>query len=334
MDPLSARRVVPGLAFVLAVGLLTACGGSAKTLRELREQTVCTLDLPGSRLDLVPGPGVHVSARLVSEEDDDARHRLRELLDEDEPTGLARVLVQTPRPLLGVVIDDLGLHPNQIAGLWSLGQPLTWALLPHATHSAAYASWLAEAGASIMIHLPMEPEETRHMTLPGYLRHDATPAERARHVREALEALPDATSLNNHMGSRLTADAAIMAEVIAQLPDDMVVLDSRTTPDSQLAAAGVGAGHPVARRTTFIDNERSHEAILAQLEVTLEHARKEGSAVAIGHPYPETVEALRTFLLEHGHEVHLVPIEAIATPATPSPWVRRCREAASAATPE
>lgn len=326
MDPVTQMKL-QAACLALCVGL-AACGGATVSLQELREQTVCAIDrgAPDARVDLVPGPGVHLSVRLVTDQEDAARHHLRELLDRDEATGLARVLVQRPRPMIAVVIDDLGLHPNQLAGLWALGQPLTWALLPHTPHAAAYASWLTETGASIMIHLPMEPEEAKHMTLPGYLRQDATSAERARLVREALDALPAATSLNNHMGSRLTTDPRVMAEIVAQLPPDMVVLDSRTSPDSQLAAAAATAGRPVARRTVFIDNERDHDAILAQLELALTRALGEGAAVAIGHPYGETVEALRTFMLLHGHEVHLVPIEAIATPATPSRWIRGCRE--------
>ncbi|MNT99535.1 Divergent polysaccharide deacetylase [compost metagenome] len=42
----------------------------------------------------------------------------------------------------------------------------------------------------------------------------------------------------------------------------------------------------------FLDDVRTAEAIAGQLRLGVELARKQGSAVLIGHPYPQTLEVL------------------------------------------
>lgn len=311
------------LAAALAA-LLGACSGPGSELREARQRTVCAIGDDGWRLDLVPGPDVHLSLRAVTDDPETARRELRRRLDRDEPSGVARLVIAEPRPMLALVIDDLGLHPGQIAPLWALGQSITWALLPHTEHATTYARWLAESGASMLVHLPMEPDDPRHMTLPGYVRMADSAARVGELVDQAFEAIPGAVGINNHMGSRLTADRAAVDRVVAALPADAIVLDSRTAPESELTAAARRAGHPVAQRTVFLDNLREVDAILGQLDEALRHAQEHGSAVAIGHPYAETVEALRRFLAAHGEEVHLVPIERVTAPPTQPAWLARC----------
>src|SRR5690606_13665689 len=118
----------------------------------------------------------------------------------------------------------------------------------------------------------------------------------------SLAAVTGAVGLNNHMGSRLTREPALMREVVDALPRDFLVLDSRTTRRSQLAHTARGR-RPVAQRDVFLDNVRQVDAILAQLRQAVRIAHERGQAVAIGHPYPETVEALRRLIAEHGDEV-------------------------------
>jgi polysaccharide deacetylase 2 family uncharacterized protein YibQ len=79
-------------------------------------------------------------------------------------------------------------------------------------------------------------------------------------------------------------------------------------------AAALDAGIPAARRDVFLDSSRDPADIRAQLERLKRKARSHGVAVAIGHPYPETIALLEESLpalIEEGFE--LVPASAVLT---------------------
>ncbi|MCB9727599.1 MAG: divergent polysaccharide deacetylase family protein [Deltaproteobacteria bacterium] len=324
-------RRMAGLGGGLGVLLLTAvCGGVTPTLTERQQEAVCSIGDRYGRLDMMPSGFEGMAVRVVTEAPDAAREGLRGTLTVGGEPALSIARIEEPRPKLAIVIDDLGLHPGQLLGLWSLGQPLTWALIPEAPYTPGYAEWLQGHGASMLIHLPMEPLAPEMMGISGYLREDQGLAERRAIIEDALEAVPGAIGFNNHMGSLLTTDRDVMREVIEAMPPDFLVLDSRTTATSQLARAAREAHRPVAERAVFLDNERAPERIVAQLEEALAIASERGSAVAIGHPYPETVEAIRAFVSRHGHDVHLVPIERVTEPPLLPPWLRSCPAGAAA----
>jgi hypothetical protein len=169
----------------------------------------------------------------------------------------------------------------------------------------------------------MEPEHAGHMTLKGYIRMDQSPSEQLALFGKHLMEVPGAIGFNNHMGSRLTADSATMAVLLRAVPREWVVLDSRTSSKSQLERLAKRR-FPTARRTLFVDNERSEEAVLAQLEFALGDALTKGKTIVIGHTYPETAKALERFLKLHRDRVHLVPVERLATPRAMPAWQRRC----------
>ncbi|MEZ4265204.1 MAG: divergent polysaccharide deacetylase family protein [Myxococcota bacterium] len=318
-------RRLAGLAGALWVLLLTAvCGGTTPSLTDRQQRAICAIGDRFGRLDMMPSGLEGMAIRVVTDDPDAARNGLRTTLTGDTEPALSIARIEEPKPQIAIVIDDLGLHPNQLLGLWALGQPITWALLPEAPHTAAYVDWLSSHGASMLIHLPMEPIERGLMSFPGYVRVDQSEAERRAIVDDAMAAIPGAVGFNNHMGSLLTTDPAALRDVIEATPPDFLVLDSRTTAESRLAEVARSLNRPVAERTVFLDHEREPHKIAAMLEQALAVANERGSAVAIGHPYPETVAAIRSFLARHGHEVQLVPIERISDPPLLPPWLRSC----------
>ena len=115
--------------------------------------------------------------------------------------------------------------------------------------------------------------------------------------RAALDSFDGYVGVNNHMGSRFTADRASMAPVLAELHRrGLLWLDSRTTPNS----AGIGLAQelkmPWVGRDVFLDNEETVAAVKAQLAKTEQVAKRQGYAVAIGHPHDATIEALASWL--------------------------------------
>lgn len=285
---------------------------------------LCHLEDALERVDLLPDGPDGLALRLVSEDPVYAVSVWQRLVAKGTPASVRRIRVERPRPKLAIVVDDLGLHPGQVTALWSLGQPLTYAVIPHLPHTIEYARWLTDRGASFLVHLPMQPIQQDHMTLPNFLTIEQRPSERRGIVAAAMAVLPAAVGVNNHMGSLLTARRDIMDEIVGVLPRGTVVIDSRTSQDSQLGAAARDRGLPTADRTVFLDNEVKVEAIGAQLLTALRHATERGQAIAIGHPHDETVEALRAFIRDHGHQVHFVSIERVVSPEVKPPWLRGC----------
>jgi polysaccharide deacetylase 2 family uncharacterized protein YibQ len=285
---------------------------------------LCALEDAVDRVDLLPDGDDDMTLRLITENPIEAVRAWQWLTAKGAPKRMTRIKVERPRPMITIVMDDLGLAPGLLPELWGLGQPLTYALIPHLQYTFSYSRWLTDRGASFLIHLPMEPEEAELMTLPGYITEEQRTHERQGIVRAALAVLPGAIGLNNHMGSQITKNTTIMEEIVGAIPPDLVILDSRTSDLSILSKVSASQGRPTATRTVFLDNVLKTEAITEQFMETLRVAKATGRAVAIGHPHKETLQALRTFIAAHGHEIHLVPIERLAEPAARPTFLRNC----------
>jgi polysaccharide deacetylase 2 family uncharacterized protein YibQ len=113
-------------------------------------------------------------------------------------------------------------------------------------------------------------------------------------TQAALDAVPGALGVNNHMGSQLSADRRSMDLVLGELArHGLYFLDSRTSPDTVAYRTALGLGMAAAERQVFLDPDPDPEAIAGQFWRLLNLARQRGSAIAIGHPYPSTLEVLR-----------------------------------------
>ncbi len=216
--------------------------------------------------------------------------------------GRERELADLARPLpaaaLVLVIDDLGQSLEAAEALAALPFPVTLALWPRASGTGAAANLAGQRGLDCLVHMPMEPlpraDGSRPKPGAGALFTDMSPQALAAALEPALSAVPTALGLNNHMGSRFTGSASASRQLCAQLAGrGFAVLDSLTSPHSRLAEAARAAGLVSVTRAVFLDTQRKTDAILAALDAAAARARSGGFAVAIGHPYPETLSALR-----------------------------------------
>jgi hypothetical protein len=165
-----------------------------------------------------------------------------------------------------------------------------------------------------MLHLPMEAVEARPLG-PGAVTLHMTRKEFIRTVSEGLGSVPHVRGLNNHMGSLLTRHPGHMDWLMLAMNafGNLYFIDSRTTAES--VALQVADEHlvPHRRRDVFLDNERDPARIHAQLVKLVAKAREDGTAVGIGHPYPETLTVLEQMIPRLGpdHGVRLVPASEI-----------------------
>ncbi len=214
----------------------------------------------------------------------------------EEPRSSEVATVSLPAPAEGgrvaLVIDDLGRSLDDLHAIEGLNVPVTYAVLPFEEQTPEVVAELRQSGAEILLHLPMEPAGTKDPG-PGALRLGMTPEQLRQSTLAALQAVPGASGVNNHMGSGLSADEASMTTILGVLSSrGLFFLDSRTSAQSVAYRVATRLGLPAAERQVFLDPDLSPEAIRAQFHRLLGLARTRGAAVAIGHPFPETLAIL------------------------------------------
>jgi polysaccharide deacetylase 2 family uncharacterized protein YibQ len=199
---------------------------------------------------------------------------------------------------LVIIIDDLGESMTTARRLADLPFKVTFSVLPHNTKARQVAQLARREGLELLMHLPCEPEgyPTKADSGPGTLKADMSEAELERLLADNFSRLPEVDGVNNHMGSRLTKDARAMTVVLSHLKGrGKFFVDSLTTPDSSVRKVSKKLGMRYYRRHVFLDNSATEHAILLQLKKAESLAKRTGVAVAIGHPYPETLSALETW---------------------------------------
>ncbi|MBH3459398.1 MULTISPECIES: divergent polysaccharide deacetylase family protein [Pseudomonas] len=189
---------------------------------------------------------------------------------------------------MSIIIDDLGQNNERDSRTLALPGPVTMAIMPDTPHATDFARQAHKAGRTVILHMPMDPA-----TGP-YAWHPGLPIEElARRLDAALLKVPFAAGINNHMGSRMTAQRDAMAWLMGNLQGrELFFVDSRTSAATVAAAEAQAIGLAHVSRDVFLDDVRTTEAIAGQLRQGIELARKQGSAVLIGHPYPQTLEVL------------------------------------------
>lgn len=208
----------------------------------------------------------------------------------------------TPRPelppdargRLAILLDDAGQAMDLVPRAAELPPAIAVAVLPFLPYSAETATELYNAGHEIWLHLPMEAAGAENPG-PGAVLVGMTSDEIRTTVHSALNNVPHVVGVNNHMGSKATANLRTMTWVMQELSSrGMAFLDSRTTVQTVAEDAARAQGILTGRRHVFLDNVRQRAAVRAQLDEAIYHARSEGEAVAIGHLTRVTIDVLTT----------------------------------------
>jgi len=196
-----------------------------------------------------------------------------------------------------LIIDDLGFDGQPLERLMALDPNINASILPNGTRTAEFARRLNARGFEILCHLPMEP---RGGEAPGRnaILTSMSDEEIARLTRENIESVPYARGVNNHMGSRATADRRVMTSVLRAMPGELYFIDSRTGSGSVAEDVARELNVRTAARHVFLDDETSERAVRRQVRELAEAAQKKGVAIGIGHPYPVTLRVLAEELPE------------------------------------
>lgn len=200
------------------------------------------------------------------------------------------------RPLIAIVIDDVGIDRPRSKRAWELPGPITLSFLPYAKDLQEQAKAARAHGNEIMLHMPMEPMGHADPG-PNALLVSLSDSELRQRVTADLDSFDGYVGVNNHMGSRFTAFRPGMETVLRLLKArGLLFLDSRTTAQSVGETLAQELGVPTITRNVFLDDDQAPAAVRHQLAQTEEVARRQGFAVAIGHPHENTLKALSEWL--------------------------------------
>ncbi len=218
------------------------------------------------------------------------------------------------RPLIAVVIDDLGLSEEKVRRTSALRGPLTLAFLPYADDLSDLTAVARAGGHELLVHLPMEPGSKATDPGPNALLTEYGVRDLLSRIEWNLGRLDGYVGINNHMGSRFTADPSGMAVVLSELNRrGLMFLDSRTSAKTVGDKLARTIGLPSVERDVFLDPDGARSDVAGQLVELERTARRQGYAVGIGHHYDVTLDTLEGWLstLEDRGFV-LAPITAIA----------------------
>lgn len=220
---------------------------------------------------------------------------------------------------IAIIIDDIGYHLARGQRTIDLPADITLSFLPHAPNSHTLAVIAHSQGKEIMLHAPMSNTSGKPLDA-GALTSDMTRPQFLEVLRQDLAAIPHIQGLNNHMGSMLTQQADPMHWLMSELIDQQLFfIDSRTSPNSLAYEIAQDYALPSLKRDIFLDHQRNTAFIEQQFDQLIRLASRRGWALAIGHPYPETLAVLEQRLpqlAELGIEV--VAVSTLLQPQMPA----------------
>lgn len=217
---------------------------------------------------------------------------------------------------IAIIIDDIGYSRSRLRNFLELEIPITFSILPRLKLSHALAEEIHSEGHEVMLHQPMEPLSSHIDPGPGavYVGDDADKIIRI--IDENISEIPFVTGINNHMGSRFTARQKEMKETLLAIKTKgLFFIDSFTTPHSMAYNTAKKLDITTACRDIFIDIIPEESAIITQLHWLRKLAVCSGWAIGIGHPHPETANAIACFAKElNMSAISMVHISSLITP--------------------
>ncbi|AXP37284.1 divergent polysaccharide deacetylase family protein [Haemophilus influenzae] len=207
---------------------------------------------------------------------------------------------------LAIVIDDVGYHLKEDAAIFAMPREISVAIIPAAPYARARNQEAKSQGRDILIHMPMQPISAIKIE-DGGLHLGMSAAQVNDRVNTAKNIVRDAIGMNNHMGSAATADPQLMTYLMTALQEKhLFFLDSRTIGKSVAGKIAKEQGVRSLDRHIFLDDSNEFADVQRQFKAAIHYARKHGSAIAIGHPRPNTIAVLQAGLRNLPEDIQLV----------------------------
>ena len=219
---------------------------------------------------------------------------------EKVPKLIPVVSTPTLRGTIGIVIDDFGYRNDDVSdGFLNLDVPLTYAVIPGHEYSKSFGEKAVGRGFEVIVHMPFENLANKGGEESFVLSTTMDSETIQERVQAALDQIPSAIGMNNHQGSKASADQHVMSNVARVLKRrNLFFVDSRTTTETVAESTMEVYKVPTTRRNIFLDNEDDEGYIHAQLIKLVEKSEEWGAAVGIGHVKPKTLKILKKHIPE------------------------------------
>ncbi|KAE9531001.1 divergent polysaccharide deacetylase family protein [Testudinibacter aquarius] len=206
---------------------------------------------------------------------------------------------------LAIVIDDIGYRADD-QKIYNLPKEISVAIIPSAPNAMARAKQAKQQARDILIHQPMQPKAKMKLEKEGLLL-GMSAEQVANNIEYARQKVPYAIGLNNHMGSAATADRTLMTHLMQQLQrHKLFFLDSRTIGSSVAIKVARENGVVALDRHIFLDDSDDYADVQRQFNLSLQYARKHGTAIVIGHPRKNTIKVLQQGIANLPQDIQLV----------------------------
>ncbi len=207
---------------------------------------------------------------------------------------------------LAIVIDDVGYHSKEDAAVFAMPREISVAIIPAAPYARVRNQEAKSQGRDILIHMPMQPISAIKIE-DGGLHLGMSAAQVNDRVNTAKNIVRNAIGMNNHMGSAATADPQLMTYLMTALQEKhLFFLDSRTIGKSVAGKIAKEQGVRSLDRHIFLDDSNEFADVQRQFKAAIHYARKHGTAIAIGHPRPNTIAVLQAGLRNLPEDIQLV----------------------------
>ncbi|ALS23298.1 MULTISPECIES: divergent polysaccharide deacetylase family protein [Paenibacillus] len=230
--------------------------------------------------------------------------------------------IAIPTKQAAIVIDDFGNNMFGTKEMMNLPFPITVAVMPFLPTTKRDAEWAHQAGHEVIVHMPMEPKSgNKDKWLgPGAITTDLAEEEIRRRINAAIDDVPHAVGINNHMGSKVTADARIIRIILEECQKrGMYFLDSHTNYRSIVSKTASKVGVPCIENHIFLDDINTREHIYKQITLLQEHLKDHDQCVAIGHvgTRKKTAAVLGDVIPKLKKEIQFLPVSALVKKQPP-----------------
>lgn len=221
-------------------------------------------------------------------------------------------ITEPQKPRVAIIIDDIGNNIPLGERAAALNGNLTLSVLPKTPGAKLIAISAHRSGKEIMLHAPMSNKSDRALG-PGALTTEMNQQTFIDTLTEDILSIPYIKGVNNHMGSELTTHKKQMRWVMDELKKrDLYFIDSLTNGSSVAHRIAKKNNIPTQVRDIFLDHDNSTAAIEAAFKQLMHISKRNGYAIAIGHPYPETLDVLERFLpLLEANNIELVHVSEL-----------------------
>jgi polysaccharide deacetylase 2 family uncharacterized protein YibQ len=228
---------------------------------------------------------------------------------------------------VAIVIDDFGNAMDGTEEMFALPAPITVAVMPFLPTTKRDAEEAHRRGHEVIVHLPMEPVRGKRSWLgPGAITTDLSDREIKNRVAAAIDDVPHARGMNNHMGSKATADPRVMRIVMEVCRErGIYFLDSRTTGKSQAGTMADQVGVPVVANDLFLDEIYTASHVDKQLRKLNRLLERRPDTIVIGHVGPPgriTAAGLRGAIERLRDEAAFVRVSDLLPLPDPAPLWR------------